>query len=162
MLKHKINDTEVNLALKALKTKLSNMTPVMEELGEIMVNSTKERFVKGVSPDGGAWAPKSQTTIDAYKKRGDRVDFRPLFGPSGALSQQIHYQATATSLEWGSSLIYAATQQYGASKGAFGTTSRGGAIPWGNIPARPFVGLSSGDGLAIVETIEDWLSGVED
>ncbi len=46
------------------------------------------------------------------------------------------------SAEAGTNLVYAATHQFGAEQGEFGTTARGGPIPWGDIPARPSLGRS--------------------
>ena len=54
----------------------------------------------------------------------------------------------------GYNLIYATTHQFGAEKGAFGTTSRGGPIPWGDIPARPFLGISDDDRRDIEKLVE--------
>ena len=58
----------------------------------------------------------------------------------------------------GSPSIYAGTHQFGAEKGAFGATSRGDPIPWGNIPARPFLGLSGDDETEIGNLITDYLN----
>jgi phage gpG-like protein len=49
------------------------------------------------------------------------------------------YRADADSVEVGTNVIYAGTHQFGARQGAFGRTRRGGPIPWGDIPARPFL-----------------------
>lgn len=157
MIRIRLQDEDVTRRLGALGAALGDMTPVMRDIGEYLLVSTKDRFAQGASPDGTAWAAKSPTTIEAYKRRGDRVDFRPLFGPSGRLSSEIVYQANATSVTIGSNLVYAATMQLGAAKGAFGQTSRGGPIPWGDIPARPFLGLSTGDRSAILEIVAEWL-----
>ena len=82
-----------------------------------------------------------------------------LVGPAcpNGLIQSIQYQVGPASVEWGSNLIYAAVQQFGASKGAFGTARNGTSIPWGTIPARPFIGVSDEDETALVDLIEDWL-----
>jgi len=160
MVSIKINEDEITAVLDRLQRHLTDMTPVMTELGEILVDSTKQRFTEGVSPTGTKWAPKSQTTIDAYAARGDRVDFRPLFGPTGRLSSEINYQATDSSVEIGSALIQAAVMHFGAGKGAFGVDAAGHSIPWGNIPARPFIGLSDQDRSSIKATVYEWLDGV--
>ena len=52
--------------------------------------------------------------------------------------------------------------QFGARYGAFGTISRGGSIPWGNIPARPFLGISDTDRSNIAATVEEWLADALD
>lgn len=154
-----ITNDEITGALLRLSATLSDLTPVMQEIGEIMVDSTKQRFPQGIAPDGSRWAPKSQTTLNRYGARtSNRIDIRPLFGPSGALSSQIFYELTPDSVSWGSPMIYAATQQFGAAQGAFGRTSRNGPIPWGNIPARPFLGLSADDQTNILDTIAEALT----
>lgn len=160
MVSIKINEDEITAVLDRLQKHLTDMTPVMTELGEILVDSTKQRFTEGVSPTGAKWAPKSQTTIDSYAARGDRIDFRPLFGPTGRLSSEITYQATDSSVEIGSALIQAAVMHFGAGKGAFGADAAGHSIPWGNIPARPFIGLSDQDRSNIKATVYEWLDGV--
>ncbi|MFN3575376.1 MAG: phage virion morphogenesis protein [Tabrizicola sp.] len=153
-----IKDNEIPAALARLSAALSDLAPAFEEIGEIVLASTRLRFAQGVAPDGSRWAPKSRTTLLRYGARSsNRIDVRPLFGPSGSLSSQIYYEAGPDSLQWGSPLIYAATQQFGAKKGAFGRTSRNGPIPWGDIPARPFLGLSAEDETNILTSLGDWL-----
>ncbi|MFN7004093.1 MAG: phage virion morphogenesis protein [Roseinatronobacter sp.] len=155
----KVDDSQIATLFDQLRERLGDMTPVMQDIGELMITSTKQRFVAGQGPDGTAWEPKSDATIAAYTARGDTPDFRPLFGPSKRLSNEISYRVgpDGTSVEWGSSLIYAAVQQFGAAKGAFGEDARGSSIPWGNIPARPFLGLSSDDESNLKAVLVEWL-----
>lgn len=147
----------VQNALRRLSAALDDMTPVNQEIGEYLVDSTRRRFAAGLSPDDVPWARKSPVTIAAALARKDKADPRPLFGPSGRLSRETQYRAGPGSVEVGSSLVYAAVQQLGARKGQFGRTSRGGPIPWGNIPARPFLGLDDADVDAIVDIVEEAL-----
>lgn len=58
----------------------------------------------------------------------------------------------------GSNLIYAAVQQFGAGKGQFGNMANGSPIPWGNIPARPFLGISPEDETNILALIADFIT----
>jgi phage virion morphogenesis protein len=58
----------------------------------------------------------------------------------------------------GTNIKYAAVQQFGAKAGAFGATRRGGKIPWGDIPARPFMGISGDDRSAILDIIRKYLA----
>lgn len=168
MITQEINIDEITPLLDRLQASLSNMQPVMQDLGELMIKQTKDRFVAGTAPGGTPWAPKSPATMRAYKRRGDRQDPRPLFGPSGRLSSEIFYQAGPSSVEWGSNLIYSGVMQFGAAKGAFGTYQGQGfggttptiSIPWGNIPARPFIGLSDDDRAGITDVLEEWLLSV--
>lgn len=133
-------DDEIRRALTELSALLSDLTPEMQEIGEILTESTKERFSSGTGPEGTAWAKKSQTTIDAYRTRGDPVSLKPLIGPTRTLSTTIHHMADRDSVAVGSSVIQAAVMQFGAAKAEFGPRT-----PWGDIPARPFLGLSPED-----------------
>lgn len=144
-------------ALRAAIDKLQDMTPVYADVGEYMLNATKERFQKGVSPDGAAWAPKRPATLERYRQMGYGKLTRPLIGPGRALSRQIQRIVSRDAVTIGSSLIYAGVMQDGAAKGAFGTDRRGRPIPWGRIPARTWLGISSADELAIVGIVEEHL-----
>lgn len=164
MIKIEINDAAITAALAELAAKLTDMTPIMQDIGEGLTASTKDRFAKGVAPDGTAWAKNSPVTL-ARKK-----DTRPLFGstPAGAaLHSQIFYEAGQDYVEVGSNKVYAAVQQFGAEKGAFGAfigkdklgRDHFHSIPWGDIPARPFLGVSEDDETEILESIRGALSG---
>ena len=60
-------------------------------------------------------------------------------------------------MEVGSTRIYAGTHQFGAQRGAYGTNTKGAPIPWGDIPARPFLGVSDADKKTILEIINKHL-----
>jgi phage virion morphogenesis protein len=134
------------------RAKLTDMRPVFQDVGEYLVTSTRKRLVAGTAPDGRRWRAKSPTTLAAYLRRGDGARPDPLIGPSRRLSTEIGLIVTADSAEVGSSLIYSAVQQFGARKGSLGPRS-----PWGDIPARPFLGLSPDDERTIVEIVDEHL-----
>jgi len=164
----------VRAALRRLLDATGDLSPVMREIGEALVDSTRRRFQAGRAPDGTAWAQNSPVTVEHFlrrysgarrkdgrglTKKGQQLagSKRPLIGESLALSTQIAYRASALAVEVGSPMVYAAVQQFGAAQGAFGRTRRGAPIPWGTIPARPFLGLSSDDTSVILELISDHL-----
>jgi len=151
------NSDALRRAVANLHEATTNLLPAWQDVGEYMVEATKERFRTGIGPDGAAWAPKSQTTIAAYLARGDGSHTKPLIGPTRRLSSEINYGASNEGVAVGLSLIYALVQQLGARKGEFGTTSKGAPIPWGNIPARPFLGVDRDDEVSIVEIFEEYL-----
>jgi phage virion morphogenesis protein len=136
------------------------LRPALREIGEALAESTRRRFATSTAPDGSRWAPNAQTTYlgmlgskDTGKdgrlnKRGSTkvMNKKPLVA-SGLLADSITWQLTDNGVEIGTNRIYAGTHQFGASRGQYGTTSRGAPIPWGNIPARPFLGLSAADEL---------------
>lgn len=149
MIKIEIDDREVRAALAELAARVGDLTPVMQEIGEVLVESSKQRFAKSQAPDGSPWAPNRPVTL--ARKSGSR----PLIGETKSLSEQIHARAGRDRVEIGSTMQYAATQQFGARRGQFGKTRRGAPIPWGDIPARPFLGLSADDRDAVLEIVAE-------
>lgn len=168
MMQIDFNDADLLRPLQRLTDGLGDLTPVMQEIVEFMVTSTKARFDTGAAPDGTPWAPKSEVTKAAYRRRGESVDDRPLFGPSGMLSRQIFGQAGPDWAEWGSPRVYAAVMQMGAGQGAFGAfigKDRLGRdhfhhIPWGAIPARPFLGVSETDKAGLQVIVAEYLESL--
>ncbi|QEW21221.1 phage virion morphogenesis protein [Marinibacterium anthonyi] len=158
-------DDGLSAALARVADALSDTTPLMQDIGEYMVKSTNDNFASGTDPEGRPWAPRSQTTLDAYAARKDKPGPRPLIGPTKSLSGTISYEADADSVSWGSNMIYAAVQQFGAEAGAFGArigvNEKGRRyfmpIPWGNIPARPFLGVDKDDETGLLELVTEYL-----
>lgn len=136
---------------------LEDMTPVYHDIADYMVDATRQRFIRGIAPDGTAWAPKRASTLERYRRLGYGSLSRPLIGPSRSLSRQIQRFVSRNGVVIGSSLIYSRVMQEGAPRGAFGTDSRGRPIPWGRIPARVWLGISRDDETAIVETVDEHL-----
>lgn len=146
-------------ALTRASDRLGDLTDVMDDIGNEMLESTLDNFRKQESPDGNPWAAKSQATLDHYARTRSTYDLRPLH-LDGSLSSDISVARGPDFVEWGSSAIQAAVMQFGATKGEFGNAANGSPIPWGDIPARPFLGIGPEDETAILATIEEWLSGL--
>lgn len=157
MLIIKVDRGEVQSALAQTLEVLENPRPMLQAIGEYGVDSTMRRFAAGRGPDGTPWAPKKASTIAAHPRGGRK----PLIGESRALSGLIAYQVGDRSVAWGSNQVYAGVQQMGAKAGSLwsGTDRRGrkAKAPWGDIPARPYLGLSSKDERAILEIVRDHL-----
>ena len=164
--------------LQGFVNRARNMRPVLAEIGEDMVGFTKQRFSTATAPDGSAWAPNSALTMARYsanfarKKDGTLTKAsaakiagkKPLTGETKALGSTINYQLNDGTVSIGSPMVYAATQQFGAKSGEFGFgiyASRNGSfpIPWGNIPARPFLGVSESEKAHIVDLVRSYLMG---
>ncbi|WP_054007877.1 phage virion morphogenesis protein [Cypionkella psychrotolerans] len=149
MITIEINDAQVVAALDRLSARMADMSPIMSEIGEVLVNSTTRRFGEGVSPEGVKWAAKSPVTLAAYgARKSNRIDVRPLFGPSGTLNSTISAEHGSDYVQVGSGRVYAAMMQFGGSKASYPNL-------WGDIPARPFLGLSDDDEIEILEIISD-------
>ena len=148
-----IDDTAVRQALNRLIAAGRDMTPLMRDIGEELLNSTRERFVDQEGPDGTPWAPLSEAT-----KRRKRRNAGKILTERGFLRGNLTYQAGPDAVVVGSPSIYAGTHQFGVARGAFGSTSKGQPILWGNIPARPFLGLSTADESAVLLLINRYLA----
>lgn len=145
MIELQVDNRRVLGALNGLLQRSEDLRPAFQEMGEYFIESTKRRFASKTAPDGSKWTDNSAVTEES-KGRND-----PLIGESRRLSNEIHYRADARSVSWGSSLVYAGMQQNGGLKAAYPHL-------WGNIPARPFLGLSSDDENVALEILQEYLA----
>jgi phage gpG-like protein len=113
-----IDDREIRAALQNLLAVTGNLDDVLTDIGEELVERTKQRFGTLTGPDGERWADNSPVTIE----RND-------------------------TLAVGSNMEYAAMQQFGGTKAEFPHL-------WGDIPARPFLGVSENDRAEILDIIQ--------
>lgn len=138
--------------LNAFADAAARPAPMLEKIGASLVESTRKRFDTETAPDGSRWARNSPVTI--ARKGFDR----PLT-ETGALRASIRWEllGSGKAVNVGSDLVYAAVQQFGARQGQFGSTRRGSPIPWGDIPARPYLGRSEEDQRMIFAAMRDFL-----
>lgn len=102
MVKIEVHDQAVRAALEALAKRVSNLAPLLGDIGESMLQRAKARFGAGVGPDGQQWKPKKH-------KNG-----RPtLIGESGDLRRQIVMGVAGNRLEVSATAPYAAIHQFG-------------------------------------------------
>lgn len=142
MITVEFDDTKIKKALQDLQSATGDLSPAFREISEVLIESTKQRFVSSTGPDGQNWQDNSQVTIERKGRNKPLVD-------SNTLMDEINYQIIGNNtLEIGSSMKYAAMQQFGGTKDEFSHL-------WGDIPARPFLGISSDDESSILSTIED-------
>jgi phage gpG-like protein len=177
-----VDDAQITAALNRLAERAGNLKPAWHDIGEHLTETTKRRFATSTAPNGAPWAPNRPSTLLAYlgsrsgvwNHKGQRVGnkkgyFRqdgrlgakgaeammgkkPLIGESKSLSTTINYRVIDNGVEIGSPMIYAAVQQFGARRHQFGKA------PWGDIPARPFLGLSADDTQAVISIVSAYLA----
>lgn len=146
------DNSQVLTAVRGALAELADPRPMLLDIGEALVNSTRDRFSAQRGPDGQTWkslsprylATKSPNPGKILQRRGDLV-------------RQIFPQVEGATLLVGTDRVYGAVHQFGALKGAFGKTRRGAPIPWGDIPARPFLGISDDDAEEIIAITRDHL-----
>ncbi len=158
MIEIEIDDREVRQALEDLRRRVSNMKQAMHAIGQALMEGSRERILSGHDWTGTAFAPNAESTLlrvmrraaggkSLVTKRGHTraaaikalARKQPLIDRKTFVSKRLFYKATEDSVSVGSSAVQAAVLQFGARKGAFGATSRGAKIPWGDIPARRYL-----------------------
>jgi len=146
-------EKQVIQVLESMRARASNLTPAMKSIGALVKNESLGNFKKmstliarAMRLSGGKGI---KTKKGAMKKSAQRViSTGKILLDTGVLRASVQVQDTsATSVTIASRIKYAATQQYGAKSGQFGVAhykSRNGTfpIPWGDIPARPFLGTN--------------------
>lgn len=152
-------DEAVQAEIKRLSARIGSPRPILGAIGEILVDSTTKRFAKGVGPDGKKWKRNAPSTISRYLAafgNSRRRTKRPLIGETLALSTTISWNVSGRTLSVGSPMDYARKQQFGARRGEFGSAN-GSPIPWGDVPARPFLGLTEDDREDILDSLREML-----
>jgi phage virion morphogenesis protein len=133
MIEIHLDDRDVLTALQDLQRSAGDLRPALAEIGEVLIESTKQRFGSQTGPDGQPWPENSPVTIERKGRN------QPLTGETGNLMDAIYYNLVGNdALEIGSPMQYAAMQQFGGTKAEF-------PFLWGDIPARPFLGVSDED-----------------
>jgi phage virion morphogenesis protein len=148
MIRVEWEDRAVREALARIAGLLTDLTPVMQEIGEIMIVSTQDRMARGETPEGQPFAPRSPVTLNRYARLG--LGFGPPLNFSGDLYGSIASDPGPDSVEISSNAVKGAVMQFGAEKHSLGPRS-----PWGDIPARPYLGVSREDGVNISNAIEE-------
>lgn len=135
---------------------LRDLTELMDQIGAVLVAGANDRIaVSNEAPDGQPWAPSKRVRNEGGKT----------LLLSGHLRTSIVARPAQDHVLVGTNVPYAAVHQGGAKQGAFGTRTgwtRPSAkrptsqffmmhMPWGDIPARPFIGVSEGERADIEE-----------
>lgn len=155
-----LDTSELERVLHNAANHLTHTAPLMEDISRALLSETMMNFQFGGRP---AWAGLSPLTI--ARRRGGAG---AILQDTGELKRSIkatHSNDTATV---GSNLKYAPTHQFGARQGEFGRSDRNTPLPWGDIPARPFIPMDkngdiSYDGfLAVREVVNRYLASAFD
>ena len=149
--------------LQHIARQVDDMRPAMQSIGEIMMESTKQRFSDSRGPDGQRWAANAESTVlarlaqikGAYTKQGKlskkgsaaAMGKKPLVD-TGMLQKTISYQvgADGQSVSIGTNR-FSGEWTGGAAVHQFGSKD-------GSIPARPFLGMSNEDRREVLSILD--------
>lgn len=99
---------DVERRLERLADAAGDLTPAFRDVGEALLNSTRDRFERQAGPDGRRWAPLSPE----YARRKPRNKGR-ILTLYGELHGTLRYVATADSVAVGTNEVYGPTHQFG-------------------------------------------------
>ena len=161
MIRLELDDRELKRALDKLAARVSNMTPVMHRIAQVMDEGTRKRFEEERGPDGQKWKPLADSTLLAYMRRASpgglltkrgntrakavkALAQKKILVDHGRLSHELGRDVTSMSAMLTSVQPYAATHQFGDDKR--------------NIPARPFFGFSEAITASIKDAVADYIT----
>ncbi len=113
----KIDDKKVERALRLAILRGDDMSPVMRKIAGHLQHASEQSFETERSPSGKKWKPLSPVTLARKKNPGAKI-----LHEKGYLAASILPYSNKTKAIAGTAMAYAATHQFGAKKGAFGTT----------------------------------------
>ena len=152
----RIDGTAAIEHLSGLVEAIKDPSPLLAELGEYGLRSTRARFKTQTAPDGTAWA-----ALQPWYQKEKRRNKNRILTLNGYLRGQMTWQLVGDrTVEIGSNLPYAAVHQFGATikpRAAKVLMFRGHVAKSVTIPARPYLGLSDEDRSEIVERTLEWL-----
>ena len=145
----KIDSEKVFRGLEQLRRNLDQRDAMLDEIGQVLAASTRQRFKTSTAPDGTPWKELSPKPLQRKKNKKILVESTELVG-------SIHHEAQGDTVTIGTNAEYAAAHQFGATirpkaKKAlrFNMGGKWFTKKSVTIPARPFLGLSKEDEEAI-------------
>ncbi|MBR0559506.1 phage virion morphogenesis protein [Neokomagataea anthophila] len=133
---------------------------VLQAVGHIVLNSTRDRIRRQVQPDGSAFAPLNP--VYALTKEGPGILRGPNF--QNGLYGSLTAKATGNVLRWGSNKVYARVHQFGAviqpknkRQLSFEMGGRLFHVDSVFVPARPYLAFTPQDREDVVVELEGFL-----
>lgn len=151
--------------LAQISSQIDDLSPAMLAIGEALTESTKQRFTTSTGPDGKAWKQNAPATLGQIHQRIARSgkkgsqkraalavsNKKPLID-SGLLQDTISYQLIndGNGVEIGTNR-FSGEWAGGAAVHQFGSKD-------GNIPARPFLGISDSDSSDVLKILDVFMA----
>lgn len=155
MLTITIDDREFRALFDRLSARMSDLTPVMEEIGGEMEKRVRERFEMERDPLGQPWAPWAESTQKGYPypgsaaaKKAGRTGNARILDRFGDMLESVSWEADAASVSVGFGQPYAAYHEWGTKN-----------MPRrGLLTADPDAGeLAPDDETAVIDMITAWI-----
>ncbi|WP_043969721.1 MULTISPECIES: phage virion morphogenesis protein [unclassified Acinetobacter] len=124
--------------LNHVASRLSDTTPLAAAIAGTFATVTDDNFDHGGRPE---WAGRSLTTLKIYERKG--IKYSGVLQASGNLRARVVTSHTQDEAIISNNMPYAAAMHFGIKQGASGKTRRGAPIPFGDIPARPYMPMDT-------------------
>jgi len=146
----RVEEDTISSGLAELKRRGTNMLPVMQTIGEVILGNIEDNFrAEGRYGEVGDWRGGSKSWKElapsTVKRRGMA---HPILQQSGAMASSFTKEASATGVQVGTIKEYAAIHNFG------GMAGRGRKV---KIPARPMMTIADESIKEIQDTIGDYL-----
>ncbi|MEF2154658.1 phage virion morphogenesis protein [Luteimonas sp. FXH3W] len=138
-----------------LTRKLDDLTPVMRDIGELLIESTQDRFKKSEGPDGKPWAPVKRGGRPLVKSGRMRDDIHSRFGRDFAEVRATARQAAFHQFGTQPYVILPRNKKALFWKGGPGPRHK---VNHPGLPPRPFMGLSDDDRAKLDRLTANWLT----
>jgi phage virion morphogenesis protein len=154
------DDAQIRAKLLSLIAFGRDPSPAMRDIATLGENSTRERFRTEIGPDGKRWKRSIRAQISGGRTLTE----------SGHLGDSISSRFGRDFAEWGVNRIYAAIHQFGGVIKPKNASSLRFQLAGGEfvstksvtMPARPYLGISSGDESDILDILEQRIKGALD
>lgn len=154
----------LNNLLTSLQQLVEKREPLTRNIAEILLAGVQENFLQSGRENGGSgtWKPLSDVT----RNRRGKAKNAPILRVNNELYQSLTKSHDNNSATVGTNKIYAATMHFGAKKGEFGSyrgpsgTWKPRPIPWGDIPARPYMMATNQEFEDIADFIEEMINKI--
>ncbi|MBS0508136.1 MAG: phage virion morphogenesis protein [Proteobacteria bacterium] len=155
MLTITVDDAGLQSYLRQLQSRVTNLTPAMDAIGNLLENRIRQRFQTATDPSGKPWAQWAPSTQARYPSPGTRAAKKygagnaRLLDRHGTMLGGLNYQADSKSVTVGFAAPYSAYHEFGTKH-----------MPRrGMLLAYPETGtLGPGDQTEVLKMITDWLS----
>lgn len=128
MITLEIDDQPLRQALQRLSGQLDDLSPVMEKIAGDLQSAVEQNFATEGERIGHLWKKSRRAIQQGGKTLQD----------TGRLAGSITKETGRDYAMVGTNVIYAAMMQFGGKKSQFPHL-------WGDIPARPYLGLNADD-----------------
>jgi len=145
MLTIAVDDRAFRSYLAELQGRLSDLTPVMQSIGQELETRISARFETETDPNGAAWLPWAESTRKTYPEDGNHR----ILDRYGDMLGSLNWQADAASVRVGFGQPYATYHEWGTKH-----------MPRrGLLFADPDAGtLAAGDERMVIDLLQEWLA----